>query len=412
MEAAAEPLIDAAGAGAGRAEELEAHRRGVFAAVGWVGVWLAAKLLLGAWLVAQATTQRDLLYCLPLIYLLYRAATAGVYAKAALHWKDTELVFAGCHLLIAAGFLLYTLRLANGLVCEVLALPLIGFSVANLVRQVLAMKAGPSDALHIAEAVQLLLLPHVYERALPNESWGLKLLYYNSFAELCLILSRVLRVTVLFCFVLLLLSYHRLPMQEKMLFYTLMLAGWLLSFDMHYSWALQEVLVELLSRKAFGAAERTLPLEESAELGRELLSCYAFIAVAFGLVTVKVVLPYLRHLRGLRPRTVSIVNLPSLMRSSYSQISDTFFKKKVEDVELGPVRKAENCSICLSSPAEVIIKPCGHGGACQNCITLWVQTNPSCPLCKTPITGVDVIVLDETSNTLMTKAHLKINEAG
>uniref|UniRef100_A0A8D2PA39 RING-type domain-containing protein n=1 Tax=Zosterops lateralis melanops TaxID=1220523 RepID=A0A8D2PA39_ZOSLA len=44
-----------------------------------------------------------------------------------------------------------------------------------------------------------------------------------------------------------------------------------------------------------------------------------------------------------------------------------------------------NCHICQDTPKDVASAlPCHHQ-FCLGCILRWTQTNPSCPLCRTPI---------------------------
>uniref|UniRef100_A0A803V859 RING-type domain-containing protein n=1 Tax=Ficedula albicollis TaxID=59894 RepID=A0A803V859_FICAL len=44
-----------------------------------------------------------------------------------------------------------------------------------------------------------------------------------------------------------------------------------------------------------------------------------------------------------------------------------------------------NCLICQDTPKDVASAlPCQHQ-FCLGCILRWTQTNPSCPLCRTPI---------------------------
>jgi hypothetical protein len=56
---------------------------------------------------------------------------------------------------------------------------------------------------------------------------------------------------------------------------------------------------------------------------------------------------------------------------------------------------AQECMICCSNESNVLIRPCNHGGVCEDCMITYLGTNDSCPHCKTAITKAYVMDYDE-----------------
>ena len=53
-----------------------------------------------------------------------------------------------------------------------------------------------------------------------------------------------------------------------------------------------------------------------------------------------------------------------------------------------PVGEAEDCVICLSSPQDTVLNPCGHVCVCGPCSkTLRHHQSPTCPMCHAPVKG-------------------------
>ena len=67
-----------------------------------------------------------------------------------------------------------------------------------------------------------------------------------------------------------------------------------------------------------------------------------------------------------------------------------------------------DCFICYDKPHNVLIRPCNHGGCCEECMLTYLESNDSCPYCKLTIKKVYVMDYDEavsyTHLTLPTKA--------
>ena len=64
------------------------------------------------------------------------------------------------------------------------------------------------------------------------------------------------------------------------------------------------------------------------------------------------------------------------------------------------------CTICNEKPSNVLIRPCNHGGCCEDCIINCMKNNSVCPHCNEIIGKVYVIELDKTTKKYMGKKVL------
>ncbi len=48
------------------------------------------------------------------------------------------------------------------------------------------------------------------------------------------------------------------------------------------------------------------------------------------------------------------------------------------------------CIICLDQPASVTFNPCSHCVTCPACAKLVAQRNQPCPLCRTPVSSIQM----------------------
>uniref|UniRef100_A0A8C3Y5R3 RING-type domain-containing protein n=1 Tax=Catharus ustulatus TaxID=91951 RepID=A0A8C3Y5R3_CATUS len=68
---------------------------------------------------------------------------------------------------------------------------------------------------------------------------------------------------------------------------------------------------------------------------------------------------------------------------------------------IAPLENYSNCLICQDTPKDVASAlPCHHQ-FCLGCILRWTQTNPLCPLCRTPIETVRNFISINSVKTLI-----------
>lgn len=60
---------------------------------------------------------------------------------------------------------------------------------------------------------------------------------------------------------------------------------------------------------------------------------------------------------------------------------------KEQEVFDAPSLEEQECSICAAAVADVVLRPCGHGGICEDCARHLTSSRTSalCPYCREPI---------------------------
>ncbi|CAD8114792.1 unnamed protein product [Paramecium primaurelia] len=56
----------------------------------------------------------------------------------------------------------------------------------------------------------------------------------------------------------------------------------------------------------------------------------------------------------------------------------------------------KQCFNCIQRQGSVVYMPCGHGGMCTECATLWFEQNKECPICRSLIKAIlQIVQIDE-----------------
>ena len=96
-----------------------------------------------------------------------------------------------------------------------------------------------------------------------------------------------------------------------------------------------------------------------------------------------------------------------------------YFKKLVstrklpDSMDIGQVNRdsseySNECMICCMNPSTTLIRPCNHGGFCENCIIQYLGTNTVCPHCKVQIDKVYVMKFDAENGNFLGEKVLSI----
>lgn len=91
------------------------------------------------------------------------------------------------------------------------------------------------------------------------------------------------------------------------------------------------------------------------------------------------------------PKPVKKKRLPAELvitrqTSSHFLMHDCSAKQSEDPLQ---TREEEECKICLSDVADVVMRPCGHGALCEDCTRRLVgeKSTAFCPYCRTPISA-------------------------
>jgi hypothetical protein len=55
----------------------------------------------------------------------------------------------------------------------------------------------------------------------------------------------------------------------------------------------------------------------------------------------------------------------------------------------------DDCTICYSTIKDPILSPCCQNVFCGNCIMKWLETNKSCPMCRTLVNGKELVYINK-----------------
>ena len=66
-----------------------------------------------------------------------------------------------------------------------------------------------------------------------------------------------------------------------------------------------------------------------------------------------------------------------------------------------------DCFICCEKPSNTLVRPCNHGGICEDCMVKYMETKDSCPHCKAKIRKVYIMDYDEEKQNFMAKRIIK-----
>ena len=69
--------------------------------------------------------------------------------------------------------------------------------------------------------------------------------------------------------------------------------------------------------------------------------------------------------------------------------------KRKKARESGGAAADQNCSVCLTNPLEMLLKPCGHICICHRCLTQLNNSSsqPKCPICREDVINTERVYL-------------------
>ena len=116
-----------------------------------------------------------------------------------------------------------------------------------------------------------------------------------------------------------------------------------------------------------------------------------------------------------KAKEISLQSFAKNLNLNVKAVSGNYFKKKGEAVHpssrsIGPEEKQnlDICLICCSKESDIMIHPCGHSGACQECISDFLKEKETCPLCREKIEKIYLVTYDETKKTYLAKGVIKV----
>ena len=116
---------------------------------------------------------------------------------------------------------------------------------------------------------------------------------------------------------------------------------------------------------------------------------------------------------------IQVQNLANPMNMHIMQVGANYFQRNrqtgnengtdEENQNNAPKKQPEilDCMICCDKPSNTLVRPCNHGGICDECMVKYMETKDSCPHCKAKIRKVYIMEYDEEKENFMAKRIIK-----
>lgn len=120
----------------------------------------------------------------------------------------------------------------------------------------------------------------------------------------------------------------------------------------------------------------------------------------------------LAHFNKGKAKEISLTSFAKNFNTGMKPVSGNYFKKENgnEDGEKkgDENNKLDTCVICMDKESEILMKPCGHSGVCQECIIENLKNNNQCPHCREKIDKVYIIFFDEERKEYLAKGVIQV----
>ena len=119
----------------------------------------------------------------------------------------------------------------------------------------------------------------------------------------------------------------------------------------------------------------------------------------------------LDHFNKGKAKEISLTSFAKNFNTGMKPVSGNYFKKENDEGEEeknGEKNKLDTCVICMDKESEILMKPCGHSGVCQECIIENLKNNNQCPHCREKIDKVYIIFFDEERKEYLAKGVIQV----
>jgi hypothetical protein len=157
----------------------------------------------------------------------------------------------------------------------------------------------------------------------------------------------------------------------------------------------------------------------------------AYLMVVCGIISMVaalIIIPFIKalileSLRKGRAKEVTLKSFAETLNLDVTRVSENFFRptapgpnRQNGDVEMGaqnpnraPLGEDEGlCIVCQDKKSDVIIKPCGHGGFCTDCMKEYLKEKDDCSLCRAKIDEVYLVVEDPQTHAIKARGVIKL----
>jgi hypothetical protein len=153
-----------------------------------------------------------------------------------------------------------------------------------------------------------------------------------------------------------------------------------------------------------------------------VMTIFSFIDIFYSMIVSNTFKKFISSMMLISNKTQDITaqNLSGSVNMQLMQVGANYFQKRNTQAKGAGAGKGEgegeqvkkapeilDCMICCDKPSATVIRPCNHGGICEECMIRYLEGKNICPHCKTSITKVYIVDYDEKKKNFMAKRIIK-----
>lgn len=265
------------------------------------------------------------------------------------------------------------------------------------------------------ESFQLLIIAYKISQNGADVNWTWVLLFYYLVAIGFLIISSIIFLVFVFFMILVIFSdaLREIPSVITWVLGTIMF--YIIWVGLVYYLLLSGFEVLLVGNHlGFGTA-KGVPDTRIYTTGWIMMVCALltlFLLIFFFSATKTAILAALSKNRS---KEITLKSFAQNMNLDITKVSENYFKPKDKNAENKdasdkPILGADEglCLTCMSSPSDIMIMPCGHGGMCQTCIKIYLKDKDECFMCRVKMEEIYLLVEDFEKKTFVAKGVIKL----
>lgn len=271
----------------------------------------------------------------------------------------------------------------------------------------------PGTIFAFIESIQILLIAIFLAPSQTNANWTWILLIYYFCAIAFLVLAGIVVLLVLIFGIVFLFNpaaLENLPFLAVALILTI--AFFLTWLGIVYFMLLTGFDILLTSGHISFAKNLTTVPDKRLLIGAWIMVICALITFILLLIIYWTLKDFLlKALAKGKAKEISLISFAKDLNLDITKVSDNYFKPTTDNNGKTLVNDTgENavCLTCMDKPSCIMIKPCGHGGMCTDCIKEYVKDKDVCFMCREKMEEIFLLEQNEETKGFLAKGVIKI----
>ena len=265
------------------------------------------------------------------------------------------------------------------------------------------------------ESFQLLIIAYKISQNGADVNWTWFLLFYYFFAIIFLIISSISFLLFVFFMIIVIFSdaLRELPSVNTWVIGTILF--YFIWVGLVYYLLLSGFDVLLVGNQLGFETAKGVPDTRIYVTGWIMMVCALLTLFLLIFVFKAVKTAFLANLSKNRSKEITLKTFAKNMILDITKVSGNYFKPKDKndenkDASVKPILEADEglCITCMSSPSDIMIMPCGHGGMCQACIKIYLKDKEECFMCRVKMEEIYLIAEDLDKQTFVAKGYIKL----